>query len=171
MLVTCFNFPLADTLRHAFALDPDIRIGTFHQIGFGLEGMPELERPAVADAAIDAVGGAIGDLEDRGHGAQSILVATFTTAVRDLLRRSYAFVAWEDREPMAIVCENVHRVKGLEFDHVILVLHDDTVSDELLYVGLSSAVISATVIGPGDRLAVMDNRVDRVRPQASSDSS
>ena len=66
-----------------------------------------------------------------------------TTLVRDALRDAYAFVAWEKREPMAIVCENVHRVKGLEFDHVILVVHDDTVSDELLYVGLG--------LGNGDR--------------------
>ena len=48
---------------------------------------------------------------------------------------------------MAIVCETVHRVKGLEYDHVILVVHDDDVKNELLYVGASRAVMSLTVIG------------------------
>jgi hypothetical protein len=45
-----------------------------------------------------------------------------------------------------------YRVKGLEFDHVILVAHDETVSDELLYVGLSRAVMSAVLIGPSPLL-------------------
>ena len=46
------------------------------------------------------------------------------------------------------MCENIHRVKGLEFDHVILVVPDPDTADDLLYVGVSRAVISLTVIGP-----------------------
>jgi len=68
-------------------------------------------------------------------------------------------VRWEDSDPMAILCENVNRVKGLEYDHVILVIHDDQVRDELLYVGASRAVMSLTIIGPpgvGERLGLAD---------------
>jgi hypothetical protein len=90
-----------------------------------------------------------------------VLVATIRSSVRDRLREDYAFVGWESRDPMAIVCENVHRIKGLEYDHVILVVHDPDgpISDELLYVGASRAVMSLTVIGPpevGDRLGITD---------------
>ena len=55
---------------------------------------------------------------------------------------AYGFVAWEDLDPKAILCENVHRVKGLEFDHVILVVHDHDVREELVDVGASRAVMS-----------------------------
>ena len=101
------------------------------------------------DQAIDAVGDAIDEiLEGRDHSAVDVLVGTFTTSVRDRLRHQYGMVAWEDLDPMAILCENIHRVKGLEYDHVILVVHDEHVSDELLYVGASRAVMSLTVIAP-----------------------
>ena len=109
------------------------------------------------DAAVEAVGDALDQLEDRDHAASTVLVATFTGSVRDRLRDEYAFVRWEDSDPMAILCENVHRVKGLEYDHVILVVHDDQVRDELLYVGASRAVMSLTIIGPaavGERLGI-----------------
>ena len=81
--------------------------------------------------------------------------------MRDRLRKDFAFVAWDSGDPMAIVCENVHRIKGLEYDHVILVAFDPdkNVSDELLYVGASRAVMSLTIIGPlavGDRLDITD---------------
>jgi ATP-dependent exoDNAse (exonuclease V) beta subunit len=99
------------------------------------------------DAISDAVGEALDLLEGRDHAAESILVATFTGSVRDLLIDDLGFARWEDRDPMAILCENVHRVKGLEFDHVILVVHDAAVSDKLLYVGASRAIMSLTVIG------------------------
>ncbi len=56
---------------------------------------------------------------------------------------------------MDILCENVHRVKGLEYDHVILVIHDESVSDDLLYVGASRAVMSLTVIAPSGVAARM----------------
>ncbi len=141
LTANCRNtFNIASLLRHRFngAIAP--------------VGGPESEdvrwiEAADADALVDAVGEALDHLEDRDHAAPSLLVATFTRSVRDRLRAQYGFVRWEDREPMAIVCETVHRVKGLEYDHVILVVHDDDVKDELLYVGASRAVMSLAVIG------------------------
>jgi DNA helicase IV len=43
----------------------------------------------------------------------------------------------------------VHRVKGLEFDHVVLaVTPHDIAKDDLLYIGCSRAVSGLTVVGP-----------------------
>ena len=101
------------------------------------------------EAAIAEVGEAIDViLDDRDHQPGTMLVATTAGAVRDQLIDEYGFVRWEDSTESTILCENIHRVKGLEFDHVILVLPDPDTADELLYVGLSRAVISLTVIGP-----------------------
>jgi AAA domain/UvrD-like helicase C-terminal domain len=103
---------------------------------------------ADVDAAIGAVGAELDRIEASGHEAPSILVATIKTTVRNRLRDEFAFVRWEDRGPHAIVCENVHRVKGLEFDFVVLVVTTDDVSDLLLYVGLSRAIVGFALIGP-----------------------
>jgi superfamily I DNA/RNA helicase len=100
------------------------------------------------DGAVAAVGDELDRIEQSGHDAPSILVATIKTAARNQLREEFAFVRWEDRGPHAIVCENVHRVKGLEFDFVILVVTSEDVSDLLLYVGLSRAVVGFSLIAP-----------------------
>jgi DNA helicase IV len=96
-----------------------------------------------------------------GHDPERILVATFSTQVRDRLREEFAYVPWEQGQPTTIICENVHRVKGLEFDYVVLVATADDaasrVSDALLYVGVSRAIFGLTVIGPrsiADRLGI-----------------
>jgi DNA helicase IV len=58
-------------------------------------------------------------------------------------------VPWEGGQSTTVICENVHRVKGLEFDYVILAASAaDTVSDALLYVGASRAIAGLTLIGP-----------------------
>lgn len=98
----------------------------------------------------------VGDEIDRivdgeGHDPTRVLVATMSRQVRDDLRDAFAFVAWEGGEPATIICETVHRVKGLEFDYVILVITDgDTVTDQLLYIGCSRAIAGLTVIAPHD---------------------
>ena len=110
------------------------------------------------DTAVEAVGDALDELDGRDHAASTELVATFTGSVRDRLIEEYGFVRWERNHPMAVLCENVHRVKGLESDHVILLVHDEDVRDELLYVGASRAVMSLTIIGPtevGERLGLL----------------
>lgn len=45
---------------------------------------------------------------------------------------------WEDREPMAILCEHPP-AEGPEFDHVILVVHDAAIAEKLLDGGTSRA--------------------------------
>ncbi len=100
------------------------------------------------EAAVAAVGDEVDRIEDSGMEAPSILVATVHRQRRDRLRDEYAFVAWEDRGENAIICETVHRVKGLEFDEVILVVPDEDISDLLLYVGASRAVVGFSLIAP-----------------------
>ena len=121
-------------------------------------GGPESIGVSFAEANdVDSVAELVGEEIDRlvdfeGHDPERILVATFSTQVRDRLREEFAFVPWEQGQPTTIICENVHRVKGLEFDYVVLVATaDDAVSrvtDALLYVGVSRAIFGLTVIGP-----------------------
>ena len=112
-----------------------------------------------ADAVSEIVGEEIDRIVDyEGHEAPRVLVATFSTQLRDRLREDLALVPWEGREQAAIICENVHRVKGLEFDYVVLAATaTDNVTDALLYVGVSRAIAGLTVIGPrtiADRLGL-----------------
>ena len=97
-------------------------------------------------------------VDEENHDPTRVLVATMSRAVRDELRREFGLVEWERGGATTIVCETVHRMKGLEFDYVVLVAWpDDKVTDELLYVGCSRAVSGLTVIGPesvGQRLGL-----------------
>ena len=87
-------------------------------------------------------------LDVEGHAPARVLVATFNTEVRDRLRSDHAFVRWEDGDEQTIICETVHRSKGLEFDYVVLAATTNDMSDALLYVGVSRAITGLTVIGP-----------------------
>ena len=101
------------------------------------------------DQMIELVGEEIDRIVDyEGHAPPRVLVATFSSETRDALRHALALVPWESGDSTAIICENVHRVKGLEFDYVVLAAHDNEMSDALLYVGVSRAVSGLTVIGP-----------------------
>ena len=102
------------------------------------------------EAVVERVGDQIDRIvDDEGHEPPRVLVATISTQLRDRLREAYAFVPWEGGQSTAIICENVHRVKGLEFDYVILAATaSDTVTDALLYVGVSRAIAGLTVVGP-----------------------
>jgi hypothetical protein len=81
-----------------------------------------------------------------GVPAESILVVTMTSAMRDVLREREVFVPWEQRGHGQIVCETARRVKGLEFDHVFLLAPEGSAPDTLMYVGISRAVFGLHVI-------------------------
>jgi superfamily I DNA/RNA helicase len=86
-------------------------------------------------------------IDDEGRSAESIAVLTFRGAVRDRLHDELGLARWEERGDGRVVGENVHRVKGMEFDAVVLVA-DAEVSHDLLYVGVSRAVSELAVIAP-----------------------
>jgi len=89
-------------------------------------------------------------LVDEGRDARSILVETTDSTTRSMLRSAADLVSWEGAgiEPGKVVCENVHRAKGLEADTVVFVCSDEHVDDTLLYVGLSRAVVELIIVGP-----------------------
>ena len=85
-----------------------------------------------------------------------LLVLTVSSALRDRLIADLALVRWEQRA-QGIVVENVHRLKGLEADTVVLVADIPEVPDHLLYVGISRAVNELVVVAPpavGTRLGL-----------------
>ena len=94
-----------------------------------------------------------------GHGVapSAITVLTTRSDVRDRLIREdverldkeepFDLVPWEERSEDKIVCQTVHRAKGLESSAVILVALDDEIDDRLLYVGASRARLWLTVVG------------------------
>ena len=95
-----------------------------------------------------------------GIDPERVLFATVSSGARDRIRDRHGMVPFEQRNDHALVCENVHRVKGLEYDYVVLVaLSDKEVSDLLLYVACTRAVSGLTVIGPrsiAQRLGLAD---------------
>ncbi len=98
-------------------------------------------------AVSDAVGRILGDLHDRGRDPAQILVLTCTSARRDRLRSHLDLRRWDD-PGSAIICENVHRLKGLESDTIVLVTEpDEDTPDALLYVGISRAVNELVMVG------------------------
>lgn len=100
-------------------------------------------------AVIDTVNARLVDLlEIDERDPSSIVVATCTTTVRDALRAELSLVPWEDRGIGQVACENVHRIKGLEADCVLLASPTAEVADVLLYVGISRAISQLVLIGP-----------------------
>ena len=81
-----------------------------------------------------------------------IAVLTTRTDVRDELFRTppdgCRMVAWEDRDEDAVLCETVHRAKGLERMAVVLVDMSGEPNPVLLYVGASRAVSALRLVGP-----------------------
>jgi hypothetical protein len=79
--------------------------------------------------------------------ASDVVVLTFSSQNRDQLVTELDLRRWEGRGT-GILCENVHRVKGLEADTVILATDADEVPDDLLYVGISRAVSELVIVAP-----------------------
>lgn len=95
--------------------------------------------------------------EEEQRSTTGIGVITFRSAVRDHLRTAHGLVAWEERDEESVLCENVHRLKGLEFDSAIVVAPTEVDDDSLLYVAVSRAVAELVMIAPrsiGERLGL-----------------
>jgi hypothetical protein len=115
------------------------------------------------DAVISALEQELEDLiGTRSISPENVLIVTTSTKLRDLITSAdpghYDCTRWESRGDGNIVCETVHRSKGLEYDAVIMVVDKPDVSDLPLYVGASRAVSLLTVVGPpevGQRLGII----------------
>lgn len=109
------------------------------------------------DGTAATVGSVLQELEDLDRDPGQILVLTCSSSLRDDLLHDLGLRRW-DESGAAVVCENVHRLKGLEADTVVLVAQPDgDTADALLYVGISRAVNELVVVGPaalGERLGM-----------------
>lgn len=141
--VNCRNSAqIASVLRRSFGAPPASAGGPESESVKWTEAVDDASAVAAVGEVIDVI------LEDRDHAPESILVATTSSKLRDQLIVDYAFSRWDHREKTTIVCENIQRMKGLEFDHLVLVTTDHTTTDEVLYAGVSCAILSLTVVGP-----------------------
>lgn len=119
----------------------------------GPEGVPIRHLPVAvgdADACVTAVGSELARLlDDEERSPHQVAVLTFSSALRDRLAAAPGLdlVRWEHRGDGPLG-ENVHRVKGLEFDTVVLVSDREVEADDLLYVGASRAISELIVIAP-----------------------
>lgn len=96
-------------------------------------------------------------LKEAGFDEDGIAVICVDTGSRDALREVAMFVPYEQAGEGRIVCETSRRLKGLEYQAVILVGLRWPVDDTVLYVGVSRAVFGLSVIGPkqlGERLGL-----------------
>jgi len=94
-------------------------------------------------------------LEDLMIDSSNVLVLTGHREMRDRIRNGTpdgTFVPWEERQSGAVICETIHRSKGLERDAVVVATEDKDLPDHLLYVGLSRAVSHLAVVAPQELL-------------------
>lgn len=87
-----------------------------------------------------------------GIAFSQIAVLTVHTDVRDALLAQefdgFPLARWENRGEDAILCETVHRTKGLERTAVIVVDLSGEPDQKLLYIGTSRAVSVLRLVGP-----------------------
>ena len=80
--------------------------------------------------------------------------------LRDTLRVELGLGSWDERGTKT-VCETERRMKGTEFDTVILVDPEYRMDDRALYIGISRAINQLFVVGPkelGQRLRIEKQR-------------
>ena len=90
----------------------------------------------------------------------SIAVLVRTRQLRDQLRAELGLGSWDERGTK-IVCETERRMKGTEFDTVILVDPEFRMDDRALYIGISRAINQLFVVGSrelGERLRLVKPR-------------
>jgi hypothetical protein len=115
------------------------------RVTHGFAGGPKEVRKRVRDALRRL-------LDDHNVPMSQIAVLTTRTDMRDMLRaeppEGVPLCSWEERSEDAVLCETVHRAKGLERTAVVLVDMTGQPDPVVLYVGASRAVASLTVVGP-----------------------
>lgn len=98
------------------------------------------------------VGAAVRRLtDDFGVPFSEIAVLTTRTDLRDQLLQSppdgCPTVKWENRSEDSVLCETIHRTKGLERTAIVLADLSGSPDRRLLYIGASRAVASLTLVG------------------------
>ena len=101
---------------------------------------------------------------DNGSGllapTASKVVLVPSVKLRDKLRVELGLGSWDERDTKT-VCETERRMKGTEFDTVILVDPEFRMDDRALYIGISRAINQLFIVGPkelGQRLRIEKQR-------------
>lgn len=113
--------------------------------------LPEVEENVLA---------ATEKLRDHGFDDNAIAVVCLDSVTRSHLLNNPAFANYENRTDGQLLCDNAHRLKGLEFEAVIVATVKDEVAENVLYVALSRAVHALIVCGPpaiGEILGLEEN--------------
>ena len=101
-------------------------------------------RKAIAKAIDEAVGSM--DIPP-----SQIMILTSGTDLRDQLWsekiEDYRISSWDDRDEESIVCETIHKTKGIERTAIIVADLSDRPSKTLLYIGASRAVAYLAIVG------------------------
>lgn len=108
---------------------------------------------ATVDEAVDAVLSELSSMRDNEvWDLGKVLVATLGNKEKEALHAAsteeLSLVSWENVADGHVLCETVHRTKGLEYDVVILVAPHQDAREQLLYVGASRAVSRLVLVSP-----------------------
>ena len=120
--------------------------------------------PAISGAKelVKRVGSALDRLIADGVPPGEIAVLTSRRADRDRLLEAgagkIALTRWEERDSGAVMCETIHRTKGLEWTAVIIATLDDPIEERLLYIGASRARMELVGVGRTSLTELFDQR-------------
>jgi superfamily I DNA/RNA helicase len=99
------------------------------------------------EAMSATVGTLLNDLIDAsGRDPGSIGVVATSAALRDRLATDHGLT--KDPDGKSTCVGTPHRLKGLEFDTVILAVPDPNPVDVALYIGISRAISELIIVGP-----------------------
>jgi len=97
---------------------------------------------------VESVGAILSRLRSEGA-EKTAAVITMTVQVRDALRAAHDLGPWETRHER-IICESVRRLKGTEFDTVIVVDPFGEMDRQEMYIAVSRAVNRLFVVGSAE---------------------
>ena len=143
--------PLETNVRSTAAVGRHVkRLGGADPNSSAPEGFPVRTLTASHDTVVEVVAGEVIRLtKEFSLPPTFIAILARHRALRDLLlgaEMPVKLARWEHRDEDTIVCETIHRVKGLERLAIILVDLDETRPRELDYIGSSRAVLHLTVV-------------------------
>lgn len=112
------------------------------------------------DSAAAITGKLLANYADAGRQPGSIGVVVSGTALRDHLANAFRLRIEPDDVNTCVGTS--HRLKGLEFDTVIMAIDEPDIDDVRLYIGVSRAVSELVVVGPAsvaERLGLQHSKI------------
>lgn len=159
------RFPLAVNCRNTKAIAAvAVRLGGGEPFSTSPEGPPvRFVRASGVREVRKRIGGELLTLlRERRLPPSSIAVITTRADLRDAIFdppiAAARLVRWEERSEDAVVCETAHRLKGTEWEAVIVANLEPATTDwlrEILYVGVSRPRTWLSVIAPDDTAALL----------------